>query len=157
MRDPESVDTSALPDDDVAALERYRAEAVVVLGLAAGRIDNSLYQLEILPESVKRRRRFVEQTVWNIGAALIGVALLVLIASVQRATVQEADEAYQILSRHRTRVPGSKIRSAESVRLLPAYPASRRESPRPPRPRPSPRSGPARVTVQASAARRARE
>src|SRR5690606_29192081 len=56
----ERVDLSALPPDDVESLARHRAEAVAALGLAVGRIDDSLYQLEILPEAVKRRQRFVQ-------------------------------------------------------------------------------------------------
>jgi Tfp pilus assembly PilM family ATPase len=88
----ETVDTSALPDADVDAFERHKSEAVVALGLAAGRLDDSLYQLEILPESVKRRRRFVEQTIWNIAAALVV------------SQVQEADEAFRTLSRIKSRV-----------------------------------------------------
>lgn len=100
----ETVDTSALSDADVDAFERHKAEAVVALGLAAGRLDASLYQLEILPEAVKRRRRFVEQTIWNIAAGLVVVALLGFTAATQSTQVGEADEAFRTLSRIKSRV-----------------------------------------------------
>lgn len=72
----QSVDLSALAPDALEELERHRSEAVAALGLAASGLDATLYSLEILPESVKRRQRFVQRTVFNIAAALILVGLL---------------------------------------------------------------------------------
>lgn len=99
----QNVDTSPLPPEDVEALERHRSEGVVALGLAAGRIDDSLYQLEILPESVKRRKRFLERTVWNVAAGLVGVVLLLMIAQAESAQAREAGEAQRILQSAKSR------------------------------------------------------
>jgi type IV pilus assembly protein PilM len=71
-----SVDCSALGSDELAEFEAHRSEAVVALGLAAGAIDSSLYSLEILPESVKRRQRFFQRTIFNIAAGLVLAAVL---------------------------------------------------------------------------------
>src|SRR5690606_15434026 len=69
-------DLSDLPPAMADELGRLRAEAVPVLGLVAGRLDDELYGLEILPERVKRRQRFVQRTVYDIGAAAVAAALL---------------------------------------------------------------------------------
>ncbi|MFO1051607.1 MAG: pilus assembly protein PilM [Planctomycetota bacterium] len=89
----ERVDLSALPAEDVEALERHRTEAVIALGLAAGRVDDSLYQLEILPESVRRRRNFLQRTIWNIAAAVVVVAALAVLATRTRDRAEEARTA----------------------------------------------------------------
>ncbi len=95
----ESVDVSGLPPAEYEELERLRAESVIALGLGAGRVDASLYELEIVPESTRKRRRLLERTVWNVGAAAVGVALLVGTAFTERAKIATADAAYQRLSR----------------------------------------------------------
>ncbi|MFM1872939.1 MAG: Type pilus biosis protein PilM [Planctomycetota bacterium] len=71
-----SVDLTGLPPADQEQLEAMRYEAVVALGLAVGRLDETLYSLEILPEAVKKKQRFQQRTIFNVVAALLGVALL---------------------------------------------------------------------------------
>lgn len=86
----DNVDLSQLPDHEMEQLQQLRSEAVVVLGLAAGRLDDSLYSLEILPERVKRRKRFFERTFYNIAATLVLVVLLLLKAGVARGDLETA-------------------------------------------------------------------
>lgn len=74
----ENLDLSALPQADAEQLQAMRLEAVVALGLAVGRLDASLYALEILPESVRKKQRFVQRTVWNLVAAVVVLVVLVL-------------------------------------------------------------------------------
>ena len=69
-------DLNELPQTMAEQLQQMQAEAVPVLGLAAGRLDGSLYNLEILPERVKRKQRFLQRTVYNIGAGAVAVGLL---------------------------------------------------------------------------------
>jgi type IV pilus assembly protein PilM len=71
-----NLDLSALPPADAEQLQAMRHEAVVALGLAVGRLDDTLYALEILPEAVRRRQRFQQRTVWNLLAGAILVGLL---------------------------------------------------------------------------------
>jgi type IV pilus assembly protein PilM len=73
-----NADLSALPPADAEQLQAMRHEAVTALGLAVGKLDDTLYSLEILPEAVRRAQRFRERTVWNIVAALIVAAVLAL-------------------------------------------------------------------------------
>lgn len=86
-----SVDLSALPSADADQLASMRSEAVVALGLAASRLGQGVYELEILPEAVKRRQRFLQRTIFNIAAAVIAVALLVF-GAVQAKNTQAAVE-----------------------------------------------------------------
>lgn len=71
-----NIDLSSLPPADAEQLQAMRHEAVVALGLAVGRTDDTLYSLEILPEAVRKRQRFQQRTVWNVLAGAIVVALL---------------------------------------------------------------------------------
>jgi len=81
----DTCDLSGLSDAEAEDLQTYRSEAVVALGLAVGRQDESLYALEILPERIRKRRRFTQRTLYNIAAVVLGVAVLAL-------TVRNADE-----------------------------------------------------------------
>lgn len=85
-----NLDLSELPPADAEQLQAMRHEAVVALGLAVGRLDDTLYSLEILPEAVKKRLRFQQRTVWNIAAGAIAVALLALVAMDSKTGVEAA-------------------------------------------------------------------
>lgn len=71
-----NLDLSALPAADAEQLQGMRHEAVIALGLAVGRLDDTLYSLEILPEAVRKAMRFRQRTVWNIVAGLVAVGVL---------------------------------------------------------------------------------
>ncbi|MBL8725785.1 MAG: pilus assembly protein PilM [Planctomycetes bacterium] len=94
-----NADLSALPPEDQEQLVAMRHEAVVALGLAVGRLDDSLYSLEILPESVKRRLRFQQRTVWNVVAGLLAAAMLVLLAIDARREAEATESGVAALRR----------------------------------------------------------
>lgn len=71
-----NLDLSALSGDDAEQLQQMRHEAVIALGLAVGRLDDTLYSLEILPEAVRKKQRFQRRTIFNILAGVVIVALL---------------------------------------------------------------------------------
>jgi len=75
----ERCDLAELPAEMADELNQMRGEAVAALGLAAGRLDPGLYNLEILPERVKRRQRFVQRTLFDLAAVAVAVALLALL------------------------------------------------------------------------------
>jgi type IV pilus assembly protein PilM len=85
-----AVDLGALPPAVAEDLERNRAEAVVALGLALGPLDPALYSLEILPESVKKRRRFAKRTVFNVLAGVVAAGFLVWYAFGRKSAAEEA-------------------------------------------------------------------
>jgi type IV pilus assembly protein PilM len=80
----ENVDLASLPEDERQQLDQHRSEAVAALGLAASGADDTLYSLEILPEAVKRRQRFLHRTIYNIADVLVAVVVLSLFAASQR-------------------------------------------------------------------------
>ncbi len=86
----ERCDLSTLPADQAELLAGQRQEAVLALGLAAGRVDTGLYSLEILPEHVKRRQRFVQRTVFDLAAIAIAVALLAAYFVTSKARLEAA-------------------------------------------------------------------
>lgn len=70
------VDTSALPADQKAELDRYALESVVALGLATMASDPETYGIEILPAATKKKRAFAEQHVWMIAAGVLALGFL---------------------------------------------------------------------------------
>lgn len=89
----DSVDLSSLDDEAHSQLDAFRSESVVALGLAISAIDDDAYQLSILPEAQRKRQRFLQRTVFNIGAALVGVVLLVLAAIDGQKVADDAELA----------------------------------------------------------------
>jgi type IV pilus assembly protein PilM len=94
----ERVDLSELSDAESELLAQYRSESVIVLGLAAGRVDDSLYQLEILPENVKRKRRFLQRTVWNIGAGVVAAGAIAVVGLREKDRAEIAETALSKLN-----------------------------------------------------------
>ncbi|HEB53827.1 MAG TPA: hypothetical protein ENI87_11295 [bacterium] len=110
-----NVDLSALSADDAEQLEQMRHEAVVALGLAVGRLDDTLYSLEILPDAVRRRQRFQRRTIFNILAGVVVVGVLLL----QMRHDQQAVAAHrQASTRLQRRVNSVKRVHAEAERLI---------------------------------------
>jgi type IV pilus assembly protein PilM len=70
------VDTSALSPEAAEALEEYRLESVVALGLATMGSDPDAYGIEVLPGALAKKREFLGGTVWLIGAAALLLGLL---------------------------------------------------------------------------------
>lgn len=88
-----NADLSELPPADAEQLQAMRYEAAVALGLAVGRLDDSLYAIEILPEAVKKRLRFQQRTVWNLVAGVLVVVVLALQYMHRKAEVQVAEQS----------------------------------------------------------------
>ena len=86
-----NLDLTALPPADAEQLQAMRHEAVIALGLAVGRVDDTLYSLEILPEAVRRRQRFQQRTIWNVLAGAIVIGLLAMDVSRGKKDVEDAD------------------------------------------------------------------
>ncbi|MCB9889234.1 MAG: pilus assembly protein PilM [Planctomycetes bacterium] len=110
-----SVDLSELSPAELEDLDSHRSEAVVALGLAATRLDDSLYSLEILPESVKRRQRFVQRTVFSIAAGVLLIGLLGYQAYVGIGDAQAGEDAKRSADREYARYAKVNKATAEVV------------------------------------------
>jgi type IV pilus assembly protein PilM len=94
-----NLDLSALPPADAEQLAAMRCEAVIALGLAVGRLDDTLYSLEILPEAVRRAQRFRQRTIWNLAAGAVVLGALGLQIAHGSAATAAADQATASLRR----------------------------------------------------------
>ncbi|MBK9384113.1 MAG: pilus assembly protein PilM [Planctomycetes bacterium] len=74
----DDIDLSELPDELFEALEGQRLEAVVALGHALAEADPKLYQLEIVPPSLARRRNLLQRTSFLVAAGVLALAYLIL-------------------------------------------------------------------------------
>ena len=72
----ENLDMSALSAEEQALLTEQGPEAALAIGLALTPLFDELYSIEILPEAVKKRRRFQTRTIFNIVAAGLALAFL---------------------------------------------------------------------------------
>lgn len=88
----DSVDLTALSPDAQAALKQDQGGMAVVLGLAQMAADEDAFRVAVLPEADKRRRRFREQTVFTIGAAVV-LAVTLVIGWSMRSTAASAGAA----------------------------------------------------------------
>ena len=110
-----NLDLSALPAADAEQLQAMRHEAVVALGLAVGRLDDTLYSLEILPEAVKKRLRFQQRTVWNILAGAIAVGVLALVAVDAKKSVETAQMRTSALRRESSSITQTHQTATEAI------------------------------------------
>ncbi len=70
------VDSTKLDPESADLLEEHRLEAVLALGLATSASDSDAYSIEILPESVAKRRAFMTGPAFLIALAALAVVFL---------------------------------------------------------------------------------
>lgn len=112
-----SADLTSLPTEDQEQLEAMRHEAVIALGLAVGRLDDTLYSLEILPEAVRKQQRFQQRTIWNIVAVLLVLAVLGHQVMVSKDNLELAQRRTNQL---RSQVAAANSTNAEASALIEA-------------------------------------
>jgi type IV pilus assembly protein PilM len=76
---PESgLDLSHLPDDERAAFEADPGSFAVALGLAVSGSKEEAFIVDLVPESVKKKRVFRSRTLFSYAAAVVALAFLVM-------------------------------------------------------------------------------
>jgi len=70
------VETDGLSPEEAKELDVYQLESVVALGLATMASDPDAYSIEILPESVRKRRDMLGGTAFLIAAVVMAVGYL---------------------------------------------------------------------------------
>lgn len=113
----DTVDLSALDGAEHEALETFRAEAVVALGLAITACDDETYQLRILPEKLRKKQRFVQRTIFNIGAGVVAGALLAMTAVEGMDATEKAETASQRMRRQVSKVKRISDEATEEIEL----------------------------------------
>jgi len=114
------LDVSALPAADQEELGDNAADFAVAVGLAQTMLQPTAFKLEVLTESEKKKRQFLGQTIWAVGAAaaaLIFIVLLFKTESDQIADWKAANKSLQAIEKEnqtiRTQKENTQARELE--------------------------------------------
>jgi Tfp pilus assembly PilM family ATPase/Tfp pilus assembly protein PilN len=93
------VETERLSPEESDLLEEYQLESVVALGLATMASDSESYSIEILPESVRKRRDLMNGTAFLIAAVVFAIAYLGWSAMTLSSSLGELEGDVKVASR----------------------------------------------------------
>ena len=93
------VETDGLSPEESDLLEEYQLESVVALGLATMASDAESYSIEILPESVRKRRDLMGGTAFLIAAVVFAIAYLGWSAMTLSNSLGELEGEVRVASR----------------------------------------------------------
>lgn len=91
------IDTSALPAEDQGELGEAPLDFAVAVGLAETLLSPSAFRLEVLTDREKKKRHFLDRTIWALGGAAAALALIVLLFQTRAADIARVREANGIL------------------------------------------------------------
>jgi len=74
-----AADISGLPAEDGEILDHDGSGMAVALGLASMALDRQAFKIEILPDDLRKKRRFAEREVWMVGAGVVMAALIAIL------------------------------------------------------------------------------
>jgi len=83
------VDTSKLDPATAELLEDHKLEAVTALGLATTASDPDAYGIEILPETIRKRREFMGGQAFLIAAAVLAAVYLGILTFKEKSDLAE--------------------------------------------------------------------
>jgi Tfp pilus assembly PilM family ATPase len=95
----EMVEIGGLADAEAEQLERDGCAATIVIGLALGAADNSLYALEILTSDAKKKRDFLERGIFHILMGVAAAAYIVLSLVVMGGLADDTESVSRTLRR----------------------------------------------------------
>ncbi|MGQ0612275.1 MAG: pilus assembly protein PilM [Planctomycetaceae bacterium] len=98
----EGLDVAALPPQDAGELGDAPLDFAVAVGLAETLLQPQSFKLEILTEKARKSRRFMERTLWALGAAAAAAALVVLLFTTRSSDIKTYREANARLERRAT-------------------------------------------------------
>ncbi len=93
------VETERLSPEESDLLEEYQLESVVALCLATMASDSESYSIEILPESVRKRRDLMNGTAFLIAAVVFAIAYLGWSAMTLSSSLGELEGDVKVASR----------------------------------------------------------
>ena len=89
----EDLDLSNLDSSDAEALGDDPRDFTVAIGLAQTLIQPTAFKLEVLTGNEKKKRRFLERTIWALGAAVAAIVLVVLLFQSRAADIRAYEAA----------------------------------------------------------------
>jgi len=84
----DELDVSGLHPDDANELGEHPLDFAVAVGLAETLLRGTSKKLEVLTESAKKKRYFLERTIWTFGAAAAALLLVVLLFQTRGADIE---------------------------------------------------------------------
>lgn len=109
------VDLDALDAEAKQALDDYRLESVVALGLATMASDPDAYSIEILPGGMRRKREFFGGQIYLIAAAVLAVAYLAFDAWRTSSDLTQATARAKILASDYKRASETSRKTADLI------------------------------------------
>ncbi|MHC4547195.1 MAG: pilus assembly protein PilM [Planctomycetota bacterium] len=91
------LDLSALAPEDQEELGDHPADFSVALGLAETLLQPTAFRLEVLTASEKKKRHFMERTIWSLGAAAAALLLVVMLFKTRADDIQAVQTANENL------------------------------------------------------------
>ncbi|MEE8106202.1 MAG: pilus assembly protein PilM, partial [Planctomycetota bacterium] len=89
----DELDVSGLHPDDASELGEHPLDFSVAIGLAETLLRGTSKKLEVLTESAKKKRHFLERTVWALGAAAAALLLVVVLFQTRAADIAVVEAA----------------------------------------------------------------
>jgi len=87
------LDLSALPESDQEELGSNAADFSAAIGLAETLLQPVSFRLEVLTEKEKRKRYFLQRTVWAVGAAAAALLLVVMLFQNRAKAIERVQAA----------------------------------------------------------------
>jgi hypothetical protein len=113
-----SVDLSALPEAAASALRQDQGGIAVTLGLAQMAAEAGPLRVEILPESDRRKRRFVRHTSYSIAAAAVLAASLVVAWTMLSSAASTARGEREVLTSRQRAYAGQNEDFSKARKLV---------------------------------------
>jgi hypothetical protein len=114
-----ALDTTALPAEDQEEVGENGADFAAAVGLAQTLLLPTAYKLEVLTESEKKKRQFLERTIWSVGAAVAALVLVVLLFKTRADAIEEfhaANVKLEAIQKQNQKILGDKDK-AEAAEL----------------------------------------
>lgn len=95
----QACDLTELSDEERALLTEKPHEFATVLGLAQTHLAPAAFVLEVVPESVRRKRDFATKGVFSIAAAVVALGALGIIYTSRKSASEEVARQKEVLKR----------------------------------------------------------
>lgn len=91
------LDASGLDEDDAGELGDHPTDFSIAVGLAETLLQPTSFKLEVLTESEKKKRYFLQRTVWALAAAVAALVLVVMLFQTRAKDIETVVAANETL------------------------------------------------------------
>jgi len=109
------IDLSALPAPDQEEMGDNAADFTCAIGLAQTMLEPTAFRLEVLTEAEKKKRQFLERTVWSLGGAVAAAVLVFLLFKTRADDIARVTAANARLEASRAENQGVLDRQEQAV------------------------------------------